>query len=408
MKRIISVLLAAAILISGCSSALAEEDTSSSTESAVKQSAPEVETEDYAEAESFKSLSDPKLPQYIEDTVYAGLADQFQSEDYVIQNVKAVYISEDYLEESAYNSKSNIFFGYTLEELDKQFKGTPYVFTLGDDGETTVVPFEDYDDIYDKIIKNVAVGTGVILVCVTVSVISAGVGAVPVSMIFSAAAKTGTTVALSSAGFSAVFAGAVTGVQTKDYNQALRAAALEGSKGFKWGAISGALAGGGQKLYSINNPKPTPQPGPDSNVSEVISVLDGGKDEPKWKRAEEEALKELGGRAQVSFLDGKEVPANTPGATRPDIVRRVGDHLEAVEVKYYNLANKECRSTLLRELKREVADRVANLPEGSTQRVVLNVTDRNFSKPLVDDVVSTIRKELMPIYEDIPVDIVGL
>ncbi|MCI7092984.1 MAG: hypothetical protein MR940_04215 [Lachnospiraceae bacterium] len=391
MKRIISVLLASAIIISGCFSALAEENTSSFTESAVKQGAQETETEGYTEAESFESLSDPKLPQYIEDVVYAGLEDQFQSEDYVIQNVKAVYISEDYLEESAYNSKSNIFFGYTLEELDKQFKGTPYVFTLGDDGKTTVVPFEDYDDIYDKIIKNIAVGTGVILVCVTVSVISAGVGAIPVSMIFSAAAKTGTTVALSSAGFSAVFAGAVTGVQTKDYNQALRAAALEGSKGFKWGAISGALSGGLSEFSALQNP---------------VGAKLGS--EPAWREAEKRALDKFGGREQVSFLNGKEVQFGTPGATRPDILRTVGSHLEAVEVKYYNLADQGCRSTLLRELKREVTDRVANLPAGSTQRVVLDVTNRNFSKSLVDDVASTIRKELMPIYEDIPVDIVGL
>ena len=31
-----------------------------------------------------------------------------------------------------------------LADLDAQFQGTRYVFTLGDNGETTVVPFEDY------------------------------------------------------------------------------------------------------------------------------------------------------------------------------------------------------------------------------------------------------------------------
>lgn len=175
--------------------------------------------------------------QYVEDTVYIGLVDQYQSEDYVIENVNAIYISEDYLEESAYNSRSNIFFGYTLEELDRQFQGTAYVFTLGEDGKTTVVPFEDYDDTYDQVIRNVAVGTGVILVCVTVSVVTGGAGAVPVSMVFAAAAKTGTTVALTSGTFSAIFAGAVTGIQTKDFDQSLKAAALQGSKGFKWGLL---------------------------------------------------------------------------------------------------------------------------------------------------------------------------
>lgn len=356
------------------------------------------DTDDSDEVEEYHSLSDPRLIQYIEDNVYTNLVNKYQSEDYVIENVNAVYITEDYLEEAAYNSKSNIFFGYTLEELDEQFQGTPYVFTLADNGSTIAVPFEDYDDTYDQVIKNVAVGTGVILVCVTVSVITGGAGAVPVSMVFAAAAKTGTTVALSSGAISAVFACAVTGIQTKNFDKTLKAAALQGSNGFKWGAITGALAGGISEASALRNAAKV--------VEDGKAVID--ETAPAWRQAEQRALQKYGGSEQVSYLNGEEVPFGTPGATRPDVVTTVDNHIEAIEVKYYDLASPGSRSTLYRELEREVADRVTNLPPGSTQRVVLDVTDRGFSPELVQEVATTIQTRLETIYSNIPIDIVGL
>ena len=39
-------------------------------------------------------------------------------------------------------------------------------------------------------------------------------------------------------------AGILTGIQTHDKDAALKAAALQGSEGFKWGAITGAISGG--------------------------------------------------------------------------------------------------------------------------------------------------------------------
>lgn len=415
MKRLFVVILSIALLISGCAQESTNSSGSTNTSSADKQTTESKKqkksaTEDGSDAkdlaagtddsdkiEDFHSLSDPRLLQYIEDTVYTGLVDEYQSEDYIIENVKAVYVSEDYLEEKAYNSKSNIFFGYTLEELDKQFKGTPYVFTLGDDGNTEVVPFEDYDDTYEQVIKNVAVGTGVILICVTVSVATGGAGAAPVSMIFTVAAKSGTTVALSSGAFSAVFAGAITGIKTKDFNKALKAAALEGSKGFKWGAITGTIAGGASEASALR---------------QATKVAKNGKviiDEkaPAWRQAEQRSQQIYGGDEQVTYLNGDEVPFGTPDATRPDIVRPVDDHLEAIEVKYYDLESSRSRSTLYRELEREVEDRTINMPRGTTQRVVLDVTNRNFSPELIQEVSTTIETRLSTIYPDIPIDIVG-
>ena len=192
----------------------------------------------------FSGMNDPNLLRYTEDTIYEGLVSALDSEEYFVENVSAIYISQEYIDELAYNSQANIYFGYTLQELAEQFQGKKYVFTLGDDGTTIVTEFEDYDDTYDRALKNVAVGTGVILVCVTVSVVTGGLGAPAVSMIFAASAKTGTIMALSGGAMGGLSAGIVTGMQTGDMDAALKAVALAGSEGYKWGAISGAVSGG--------------------------------------------------------------------------------------------------------------------------------------------------------------------
>ena len=430
VKRVIAALLSCSLLLSACSSATDNNNSIIEQETHVTQTDVKPDTgsasnetqDDKTTAEptvgnetavdnsddpagdelipDFYGMNDPALLQYIEDTVYAGLVSEFSSEDYVIENVDAIYYSEDYLQEVAYNSKANIFFGYTLAELDEQFQGERYVFTLGDDGTTIVTPFEDYDDTYDKVIKNVAIGTGVILVCVTVSVVTGGVGAAPVSMIFAASAKTGAIMALSSGGISAVAAGAITGIQTHDKEQALKAAALQGSESFKWGAVFGAIAGGLSEANSLRNA---------AKASQAIDELLADPNIPEWRRAELRALKQFGGEEQLSYIAGEEVPFSTPGATRPDVVRTVGDHLEAIEVKYYNLDSPQSLNTLYSELEREVSARVVNLPANSTQRVVLDVTGRSFSSETIANVTETIQSRLFSIYgSNIPVDIVGL
>ncbi len=277
MKKIIALLLACTLVLSSCGSKDGGSETDSSAdktaetvteteESSIADSEPEYQVIDseanlnneeaeqerrIEAAEGYQSLNNPELLRYVQDTVYADLVKELDSSDYFVENVEAIYISKEYIEELEYNSKENVFFGYTLSELDEQFQGTRYVFTLGEDGTTTVVPFEEYDDTYDKVLKNVAIGTGVILVCVTVSVATGG-AAPAVSMIFAASAKTGTAFALSSGVFSGVTSAFVTGIQTKDFDAAIKAGALSGSEAFKWGAISGAVAGGASEAVALH------------------------------------------------------------------------------------------------------------------------------------------------------------
>lgn len=413
MKKMLSILLILSLLLCSVNTALAEDST-----------------------RNFTSLRDPSLLQYVEDNLYVELVDQFDSEDYIIENISAVYISQEYLDELAYNSRANVFFGYTLEELDAQFEGKRYVFSLGDNGETVVEEFAAYDNTYEQVLKNVAVGTGVILVCATVSVVTAGTGLATVSAVFAISAKSATVASLSGGALSGVMTGIVEGIRTGDFDSALKAGALAGSEGFKWGAISGAVLGGVSELRSVTNAATKVDDmvnlsddvinlsddaanavddvayAYDDILNNVDDITEGAveiaDDLPAWRKAELRALNERGGYDQLTFQDRKIVPHGTTGSTRPDIVRKIGDHLEAVEVKYYDLSNSSNQRVMYKELYREVTDRIKHLPDGSTQRIVLDVTDRGFSADLVNSVKNNILELLDDVYPNIPIDVVGL
>lgn len=353
-----------------------------------------------AKTPKFAELNDPKLLQYTEDSVYSDLEAEL-GEDYKIENVTAVYVprvSSEYEQELAYNSRNNIYFGYTLPELDRQFHGVRYVFTMEKSGNTVATRFKAYDDTYDQAMTNVEIGTGVILVCVTVAAISGGVGAEPICAVFTAAAQTGTEFALSSGVLSAACAGAAKAYETGgDMEAVAKEAALKGSEGFKWGAIIGALNGAVGKANALrNSSSATKSIKGDVTIAEKI---------PTPRESELYALKKYGGKEQVSYLNGKEVQYGTKGATRPDISRKIRGKFEAIEVKNYDLVNNA--NGLYSELEREVSARVKNLPEGSLQRVVLDIRGRGYSEAQVEAVKQGIWARLENIYPNIPIDVMG-
>lgn len=269
MKKYISGLLSVFLFLTGCGS---KNDTSntdkndnpeaSDTTESTEDSGTEIVKDyhvgdvvaDYAveyDPEDFYSLNDSDLLGYMEDSIYDDLLKELDGSEYFVENVDTIFISKEYIDELNYNSKENVFFGYSLSELDSQFQGKRYIFTLGDDGNTTVQVFEEYaDDTYQRALKNVAIGAGVILICVTVS--SLTVTAAPaVSVILAASAKTGAAMALSGGAIAGISSGIITGVTTGDTEQALKAAADAGSNAFKWGAISGAVMGGASEAIGL-------------------------------------------------------------------------------------------------------------------------------------------------------------
>lgn len=356
----------------------------------------------------FNSLDDPAFLQYIEDSVYANLESEFASSEamYQIDDVSVTFVSREYLEETAYNSRANIFFGYTLAQIDEVFQGRKYVFTMSDEGDTVVQEFlEIPNDTYNRVIKNVLIGTGVILICVTVSVLTAGAAApaaaaggasvasmaatgtlttaAKVHMIFAASAHT----AASFATKGALFAGATTmvtrGFETGwDMDAMAESALVNSSEAFKWGAISGAVLGGG---------------------SEALHIHKVGKGAISPREAEQAAQAHYGGREQVTYLNGEEVPWGTPGGVRPDVV--IGN--EAIEVKCYDLSHASNLYELRKTLTTEISQRVLNLPEGMTQRIVLNVEGRGYTAEHVERIITWISEFMEPIYPDIPIDVMG-
>ena len=276
MKRLISIILVCAFLLSGCA-------TSSSNSMSADSATPEMnirnetqlpqagdEGTEYADVVetpaklpsnqvssnsqpdiTFTGLDDASLLQYVEDNVYTSLIQQLNSEDYFIENVEAIYYPKEYIEALAFNSQPNRYFGFTVNELNEQFQGTKYVFTLGADGQTIVVPMETVDDdIYVKAMEDVLIGTGVILICVTVSVVAAP-AAPAVGMIFAASASTGTAFALESGAISFAAAAIAKGYETESFEQAMKAGVEAGGEGFKWGAIIGVAVGGAQEAIAL-------------------------------------------------------------------------------------------------------------------------------------------------------------
>lgn len=277
MRKLLSVLLVFSIFMTGCAVRKTTEDdgvpsesnaikvTGESTTVALSESSSddiqpdEYVAKDYLDEQAidldFGSLSDPDLLDFMEGAIYSHLTDDL-GKDMFIDNVSAIYLSQEFIDELTYNSKSNVFFGYTLAELDEQFEGQSYIFTV-ENNETVVKARAPYDDTYDRIIQNVAIGTGVILICVTISIATYG-GAPAVSAIFACAAKGGTAMALSSGTISGFATYLSTGIRTGDWEKAKMDGLLTGSENYKIGAIVGSVtSGAGEAVGLLNVSKAT-------------------------------------------------------------------------------------------------------------------------------------------------------
>ncbi|GEM_PF-5739314 len=186
MKKISILLLSLTFLLTGCGfqentniseaqlSSVHEKNKSEMETVQSETQAETIPTEPETEIKTepnFTSLSDPALHTYIEDSISDKLT-LSNTKQYEIENVETLYYSKEFIDELNYNSRENIYFGYTLSELEEQFEGEKYIFTLGEDGKTTVKKFEGYDDSNEKLIRNVTIGAGVILICVTVVVLA--------------------------------------------------------------------------------------------------------------------------------------------------------------------------------------------------------------------------------------------
>lgn len=229
MRKLISILLIACLALAGCSGGASAQVLSS--------------PQSYEYPDEYASLDDPELAESLEEGVYESLVSGLSSDEYLVEEVEVAYVSQEYIEELSYNSLGNVFFGYSLEDVIAHFGETPYVFTA-QDGQTVVKEFVSYDETWDEIARNVAMGTGVIVVLATVSVVAPAVGAPQaITAIFTFSTKGAIVGAAIEAPVSGAIAGITTALETGDANEAIRTAAVAASEGYKTGAIIGAATG---------------------------------------------------------------------------------------------------------------------------------------------------------------------
>lgn len=261
MKRILVLALAINIALSGCSSVAAvtnevksdvveendelkisytdKEEATVSNDNISEENTQEVIEQEIVQGDeekevSFSSIREKKYQEYLNQELASELTLDLDNEKYVIAEIKNIYISQEYIDEVEYNSKSNVYFGYTLEELDEQFQGTRYVFTLGDDGKTTIIPYKEYDDTWDKCLENVSEGTGALIQSVVIIATTPGdpyQKKIVVTVLIGGAVTVGTV--------AAVVEGVTTAIETGDTEEALKHAATSGSEGYKMAAIVG-------------------------------------------------------------------------------------------------------------------------------------------------------------------------
>lgn len=184
---------------------------------------------------------DPKSEQglnYIEDQI----ANQLESynDEYILEYVECVYYSQEYIDELLYNSQTNNYFGYDYDEIVSAMGDKDWTFTV-QDGKTVVVEVQDPNDALEQLVKKVAIGTGVIVVCAVISVVGGGA---PIACFFAGAAKTALVSAVDGALVGGAIGAIIGGIQTGTWEGAADSAIKAAGDGFLWGAISGALIGG--------------------------------------------------------------------------------------------------------------------------------------------------------------------
>ena len=134
MRRIIAIVLCIILCLTGCSSKQIVDNTNNDNTTNDNLDVNISEVADIA----FSGMNDELFLGYVKDNVYSETIRDLDSDKYVVEEVRTSYLSKEYIDEVAYNSQSNIYFGYTLEELNDFLQDKRYIFTLGDDGNTTI------------------------------------------------------------------------------------------------------------------------------------------------------------------------------------------------------------------------------------------------------------------------------
>jgi hypothetical protein len=128
-------------------------------------------------------------------------------------------------------------------------------------------------------------------------------------------------------------------------------------------------------------------------------------DRPTWQESERRATGDLGPvdfTDQRSFIGGKEVSRGSPGSTRPDNYSET--HRLSVDVKNYEIGTIDGRTRLVNNVVRQMTQRVAHLPKGTRQGLVIDARGQT----LTADQMTALRARIVRMSSDLvaPDDIV--
>lgn len=159
----------------------------------------------------------------------------------LVEDIAIQTMSQEYYEELEFNSQENIYFGHNESQLLQMFDTAKYSFTVNSNGKTIVGLDSDLfkEDYLTKAMKNVVIGSGVIIVCASVSVVLSGGATTPMAIMIVAGQLT-TEAALASA-ISGVVTAGISKFNGESNEEILENTITSASEGFKYAALfSGA------------------------------------------------------------------------------------------------------------------------------------------------------------------------
>ncbi len=168
-NKVIALPLCFALALQGCG-----VPAQNSAESSPSNDASSSTQESTEVTGSNQKISDAAFVENLQDAVYDLIVDDLDengdTEDLglEVQEVKAVYLSKEYIEQYSFNSKETKFFGSTLGELEAKFGDQKYVFDLDENGKTVCHAVNDFDNTFEQVSQVATLGTGAILVSVTI------------------------------------------------------------------------------------------------------------------------------------------------------------------------------------------------------------------------------------------------
>ena len=138
MKRTIALLLILSLILVGCGNNIPQDSTESAknttetTESVVDDIEVETLTDSirtdeegdsspYEYVVDFDSLNDEELNRYITDNIYSTLIADLDSNEYYVDNVEAVYVSQEYIDAKSELDKDDPNYAEDYKELEKNY-----------------------------------------------------------------------------------------------------------------------------------------------------------------------------------------------------------------------------------------------------------------------------------------------